>query len=371
MEADGPSVTLPESVPPTEDAYSEPEPEPSATSEPKPAATSEPQPEPGLPQTPEESLREAPVFQTLRVVVYDVERGSSADSEDVENIDINAPLTEVIAEIEEQLGSDELFAEDIKSITIYNDSERSTPRLTAARDEFVDTSLAELGLNDGMSVGITTFQYAQQMTRRYGAAYGGDRPAAANRPFGDFTEGDGAGDDTQPVALPLELAEPGTVGGKHRVPSTRVYDFRRCSAGVLPQGAAVIDPAAEAATEAKPELEEQNDKSMALVLKKGQFVELDLDPDPPYRCATSEPWVAAGLASKGTRPRARPWPGMHVAAREAPRPPPAPGAAPRPVFAARSSRSSPPAACYRASAGPPPVTCMQCMGTVPVSPSSA
>ena len=281
MEADGPSVTLPESVPPTEGAYSEPEPEPSATSEPKPAATSEPQPEPGLPQTPEESLREPPVFQTLRVVVYDVERGSSADSEDVENIDINAPLTEVIAEIEEQLGSDELFAEDIKSITIYNDSERSTPRLTAARDEFVDTSLAELGLTDGMSVGITTFQYAQQMTRRYGAAYGGDRPAAANRPFGDFTEGDGAGDNTQPVALPLELAEPGTVGGKHRVPSTRVYDFRRCTAGVLPQGAAVIDPAAEAATEAKPELEEQNDKSMALVLKKGQFVELDLDPDAP------------------------------------------------------------------------------------------
>eukprot|EP01043_Picozoa_sp_COSAG02_P075608 COSAG02_NODE_15674_length_1150_cov_0.837298_2_plen_331_part_01 len=60
-----------------------------------------------------------------------------------------------------------------------------------------------------------------------------------------------------------------------------MYDFRRCPAGILPKGAAVIDPAADLATDAKPDLEEQNDKSMALVLKMGQFVELDLDPDAP------------------------------------------------------------------------------------------
>jgi hypothetical protein len=165
------AVTLPESVPP----------EPSAMlSEPEPEQTTD-QPEvQGLLETPGEAFREAPSFQTLRVVVsYDVERGANADPEDVENVDINAPLVEVIAEIEEQLGSDEVFAEDIASIQVYDESRRrSGLSLTAARDEFADTSLAEMGFEDGMSLGIATFQYSQQVQRRYGTGLSGHRSAA-------------------------------------------------------------------------------------------------------------------------------------------------------------------------------------------------
>ena len=93
------------------------------------------------------------------------------------------------------------------------------------------------------------------------------------------------------------------VGGKHRVPSTVVYDFRRCDAGKLPRGVTLVDPAVaqQAAGDAgcgggggggvapKPELEEQSDRSMAVLLKGGQYLELNLDPDAPADPAT--PWM--------------------------------------------------------------------------------
>lgn len=274
---------VPEDVPPSETPAPEPaEPE---LSEPEPeSAEPEPPPAPGRAEQP--AFRDAPEFHTLNVMVFSSDHGDNEDTDEVENVDVNAPLSEVIAEIEEQLGADEVYAEDIETIHFSNGSGaggglglgRNRWSSSTSRDEFADTSLVELGWEEGTTLGIATFTYSREMARRYGHSLAGTRPA--NGPYGDFAEGDEASVDN-PTTLPAELEEPSTVGGKHWVPSKRVYDFRRCDAGKLPNGVTIVDPAAESATDAKPELEEQNDKSMALVLKRGQFIELNLDPDAP------------------------------------------------------------------------------------------
>ena len=303
MPADGEAAaaSVPEAIPPSPeprgaaaapapDAEPEPasEPEPAGDQEPEPeeASSAEPEPEPSA-QATVAAAREPPLFQTVRVTKFDIDRGAM-EPEEVEDVDVNAPLVEVIAAIEEQLGTDELCAEDIEEIHLSNDNAvggRNRWLFKATRDEFVDTSLAEMGLEDGMGLGIATFHYNRELDRRYGRRRRPDAGGGSTVAFGDFTELDttlnaGAND---PQVLPPELREATTIGGKHRVPSTCVYDFRRCDAGSLPKGAAVIDPAAaeDAAVDAKPDLEEQNDKSMALQLTRGQYLELDLDPDAP------------------------------------------------------------------------------------------
>ena len=101
--------------PPSEPASeTEPQPEPEPTEPAEPSSKPEPGPEPssepevGALDTSSEAFREAPMLQTVRVVVYDSEHGTSGDPEDVENVDINAPLVELITEIDDQLGSDEV-----------------------------------------------------------------------------------------------------------------------------------------------------------------------------------------------------------------------------------------------------------------------
>lgn len=48
-------------------------------------------------------MREAPSLKTVRVSMLDIDRGQQ-EPEELEEIDVNAPLIEFIAELEEQLG---------------------------------------------------------------------------------------------------------------------------------------------------------------------------------------------------------------------------------------------------------------------------
>ena len=229
-------------------------------------------------------------------------------------------------------GTDEVLAEDIAVIHICNDREgRGASKwvFQARRDEFEELTLSEMGLDEGFSVGIATVSYEREVDRRYGRRAG--RGAAVDAvAFGDMQEDDAAGGLGYTAAgrSPTTLAEAKSVQGKHRVPSSMVYDFRRCDDGkMLPAGVSIRDNKTQAladkakakakakdkgkdkpkgkdqpAGSAEPEpegegdvdqhqhqhqhqhstevvglaadLEEQNDKSYALLLKKGQYLEL-------------------------------------------------------------------------------------------------
>ena len=275
----------------------EPEPEPmSAEPEPEPQPEAAAHPPEGMPPAKAQGrppraaeAREPPLFKNIRVVMFDIERGTTEPTE-LEDVDIHAPLLEVIAQIEEgdEMVDAGLYADDIKEVHTRNDSEKGGRGQwldNADAEEFAETSLSDLGYEDGCSVGIATVQYLRDLdVRRRGYGRRGGPPGGAPE-FGDLVEGEElqAAREASPRPLPTKAPqEAKTVNGKHRVPGSAVFDFRRCEGSALPPGVALIDPQAEdGADPPKPELEEQNDKSMALLLKSGCFLELDLDPDAP------------------------------------------------------------------------------------------
>jgi hypothetical protein len=282
----------PESEP--ESACSEPGPEPGPeSSEPEPEPMSEDVPEGEPPNRVRASpKRESPVLKDVQVSVLDLEGPAMQDHHDVEGVDVNAPLSEVLCAIEDSLNDQDLRAEDIAFVYITHAGGPSNGHNPpVGRRDYAEATLAESGYEDTCVVLIMTDEYVREKDARYGR-----RGNVVE--YGDFEGLGGEDDGGLPAGAEGEKSEdtvfeePSIVFGKHRVKSTMVYDFRRCAAGTLPPGVAVVDPAAAAAAaaagdeaaegaEPAPELEEQNDKSMALKVSAGQYVELDLDPDAP------------------------------------------------------------------------------------------
>jgi hypothetical protein len=221
-----------------------------------------------------------PLLKTISVTIFE-DSGGQREYQEFEDVDVNAPLLEVLALFQDVgLDDEDVFTEDVARVYVSNlggEANGFRRESTHIRD-FADTSLADSGWEETCVIGLMTRQYMKAQDARYGRDYS----AGGAAQFGDVDESElrDMHAERESVALPVKLEEPSTVAGKHRVLGTMVYDFRRCAA--LPKGVAVVDPQAEPGAEPPaPDLEEQNDKSMALVLQAGQWVELDLDPDAP------------------------------------------------------------------------------------------
>ncbi len=219
----------------------------------------------------------AMVLANISVTVFssDGHYGGQPEYQEFEDVDVNAPVNEVIAQFDDTgLDDEDVHGEDVVRIYISKPGKPgSFVRDPIYIEDFDDTSLAEAGWEETCIIGLMTRQFAMLQDQRCGRG-GGDR-------FGDITEANFEV-QTPNRTEPTEFKEATSVAGKHRVLGTMVYDFRKSACSVLPNGVAVIDPQADASAEPEaPVLEEQNDKSMALVVKAGQYVELDLDPDAP------------------------------------------------------------------------------------------
>ena len=215
-----------------------------------------------------------------RVNTVSVELHSDDGNDTITGVDLDATWSEFLEEVMEQQGAQRV---DLSALlkTKVCDADGTSWESDVPAAQFGSKTLADLGVTANRLIGLWTAADEKKRAERHGERK--SEFATAAHDSGKYAD---AGDI-------------GTLGSGHQglcarasQHSTRkwcpvchtkarrkrkyVLDFRG-SAG-LPPGVALVDPAAGGAA-AEPAFEAQKDKSQALVLTEGQYLELDLDPE--------------------------------------------------------------------------------------------
>ena len=106
---------------------------------------------------------DAPLLKNLSVTVLTPHGGSQP--EDIEDVDINATIAELCSDFEDRLEDEEVFAEDIECIYVNNPGDFNGSGDPIRRDDFTDTTLADVGFEDGCTLDVVTAQVGWRSIR--------------------------------------------------------------------------------------------------------------------------------------------------------------------------------------------------------------